>query len=242
MRLSFQGPTTEANNTFGFTDAVTYVHGRHTWKVGGGISAYQNNTVYDYIVDGLFGFSATDNSGNVLGAGNTSTASFTISSLSASATPHTITAVYGANGNFTTSQGALAGGQTVNRKTLVVNGITAADKVYDATTAATLIFGPITTTGVVAGDNVTVNVAGAVGTFANASVGNAKPVAISGLTLTGPSAGLKSPQRSRPEGGARRSAIPGDIDGIGRGIGICLRRFWGWGRGIWRQSIAAGRW
>jgi hypothetical protein len=50
------GPTSLINNTFGFTDTVSYVHGRHTWKMGGGISAYQNNTVYDFYINGEYDF------------------------------------------------------------------------------------------------------------------------------------------------------------------------------------------
>lgn len=53
---SEQGPTKLVNNTFGFTEAVTLVHGRHNWKLGGGVSAYQNNTVYDYYVNGEWDF------------------------------------------------------------------------------------------------------------------------------------------------------------------------------------------
>jgi len=62
---SEQGPTTLVNNTFGFIDTVSYIHGRHTWKYGGGISAYQNNTVYDYIVNSEIDFNGTA-SGNSL--------------------------------------------------------------------------------------------------------------------------------------------------------------------------------
>jgi len=65
LGYSEQGPTSLINNTFGFTDAVSYVNGRHTWKMGGGISAYQNNTVYDYYVNGEFDFYSTG-SGNSL--------------------------------------------------------------------------------------------------------------------------------------------------------------------------------
>jgi hypothetical protein len=54
--FSEQGPTNLVNNTFGFTDTVTYIRGRHNFKFGGGISAYQNNTVYDFIVNGEFDF------------------------------------------------------------------------------------------------------------------------------------------------------------------------------------------
>ena len=56
---SEQGPTSLVNNTFGFTDAVSYVHGRQTWSMGGGISAYQNNTTYDYYINGEFDFDGT---------------------------------------------------------------------------------------------------------------------------------------------------------------------------------------
>ncbi|MGA2813821.1 MAG: TonB-dependent receptor [Candidatus Acidiferrum sp.] len=63
---SEQGPTSEINNTFGFSDTVTWIRGHHTWKFGGGLSGYQNNTIYDYYVNGEFDFYAggagTDNS------------------------------------------------------------------------------------------------------------------------------------------------------------------------------------
>lgn len=62
---SEQGPTSLISNTFGFIDNVSYVHGRHTWKMGGGVSAYQNNTLYDYYVNGEFDFYSTA-SGNSL--------------------------------------------------------------------------------------------------------------------------------------------------------------------------------
>jgi outer membrane receptor protein involved in Fe transport len=56
---SVQGPTSLISNTFGFIDNVSYIRGRHTWKMGGGISAYQNNTNYDYYVNGEFDFNGT---------------------------------------------------------------------------------------------------------------------------------------------------------------------------------------
>jgi outer membrane receptor protein involved in Fe transport len=64
--FSEQGPTNEVDTTFGSSDTLTYVHGRHNWKMGGGISAFRDNTVYDYYVNGEFDFYAggagTDNS------------------------------------------------------------------------------------------------------------------------------------------------------------------------------------
>src|ERR1700688_1424443 len=66
MSLGFseQGPTRLVNNTFGFTDTLSYIHGRNNFKMGGGISAYQNNALVDFIVKGEFDFngSATGNS------------------------------------------------------------------------------------------------------------------------------------------------------------------------------------
>ena len=53
---TFSGPTTLINNTFGVSDALTWIHGSHTWKMGGGVSAYQNNQVFDFITNGLFDF------------------------------------------------------------------------------------------------------------------------------------------------------------------------------------------
>jgi len=64
--FSEQGPTSLVDTTFGFSDTFTYVHGRHNWKMGAGISAYRDNTVFDFIVNGEFDFNAggagTDNS------------------------------------------------------------------------------------------------------------------------------------------------------------------------------------
>jgi trimeric autotransporter adhesin len=72
---------------------------------------------------------------------------------------------------------------------LTVSGITADNKAYDGNTSATLNTGGATLIGVVSGDAVTLNVAGAIGTFANANVGTGKVVTISGLTLGGTDSG-----------------------------------------------------
>jgi outer membrane receptor protein involved in Fe transport len=55
---SEQGPTDLVDTTFGFAETLTYSHGRHNWKMGGGISAYRDNTVFDFIVNGEFDFFA----------------------------------------------------------------------------------------------------------------------------------------------------------------------------------------
>jgi filamentous hemagglutinin family protein len=68
-----------------------------------------------------------------------------------------------------------------------ITGITAVDKVYDRTTAATLSTGAASFTGLINGDQLAVDTAS--GSFANKNVANGKTVAISGLTLAGADAG-----------------------------------------------------
>ncbi len=65
LGFSEQGPTALINNTFGFSDTLSYIRGKHNYKVGAGVSAYQNNTVFDFIVNGEFDFNGTA-SGNSL--------------------------------------------------------------------------------------------------------------------------------------------------------------------------------
>jgi hypothetical protein len=56
LGFSEQGPTSFASNTYALSDTVTWVKGHNTWKFGAGISAYQNNTVFDFIGNGEFDF------------------------------------------------------------------------------------------------------------------------------------------------------------------------------------------
>lgn len=76
---------------------------------------------------------------------------------------------------------------TVTPKTVTITGLGAQNKVYDGTTAATLqVLGKTGIQGVVAGDRVNYNVAGAVGTFSDPNVGNGKTVTITGVVLSSP--------------------------------------------------------
>ena len=86
----------------------------------------------------------------------------------------------------------------ITPKPITASGIAANDKVYNATTAASLNAASATLTrGALSGndnkvyssDNVSVDTSLAVGTFANANVGTAKPVTITGLALSGNDAG-----------------------------------------------------
>ena len=68
-----------------------------------------------------------------------------------------------------------------------VTGITASNKTYDTTTAATLVTGGAVFAGMVAGDVLTVD--SATGAFSNKNAGTGKTVNISGITLGGADAG-----------------------------------------------------
>ena len=54
--FSPQGPTREVDNTYAVYDNVSWTKGRHNLKFGFYFSPYQNNTVYDFYVDGEFFF------------------------------------------------------------------------------------------------------------------------------------------------------------------------------------------
>src|SRR5207245_2608687 len=73
----------------------------------------------------------------------------------------------------------------ITAKGLTVTGVTANNKVYDGATTATLNLGSATLVGVISGDSVTLNTNSATGVLADARVGTAKSVAVSGLTLNG---------------------------------------------------------
>ena len=62
---SENGPTRYVENTFSWTDSISWTKGRHNWKFGAGFSPYQENLVYDYYTNGEFDFyTGSDASGN----------------------------------------------------------------------------------------------------------------------------------------------------------------------------------
>ena len=87
---------------------------------------------------------------------------------------------YSLTGGFTTG----TNNYTVNAKPLSVSGLTADNKVYDATTDAT-ITGTASFSGTVGIDVLSVNSSSVTGTFADKNVGNSKAINLSGVTLTG---------------------------------------------------------
>ncbi|MGH9700171.1 MAG: TonB-dependent receptor domain-containing protein [Candidatus Acidiferrales bacterium] len=69
MNLGFNPnvPRTKADNTYSFTDALTWIRGRHTIKTGIRFAAVQENSVYAYETNGQFSF---DGSNGGIGSGN----------------------------------------------------------------------------------------------------------------------------------------------------------------------------
>jgi hypothetical protein len=63
------GPAHEAGTTYAYADALTWVKGANTWKFGGGFSAFQNNTLYDFFGDGNYTFIGPYSQGGI-GSGN----------------------------------------------------------------------------------------------------------------------------------------------------------------------------
>lgn len=64
--FSPNGPTDEVNNTYTIYDNVSWIKGNQNWKFGFYFSPYQNNTVYDFYVDGQFYFAGP---GTTVGSG-----------------------------------------------------------------------------------------------------------------------------------------------------------------------------
>lgn len=68
--FSPQGPSVLTDNTFTYADTFSWIHGKHTMKLGGSFSAFQNNQVFDFFVDGDFDFIPSLDGVNPFGAGD----------------------------------------------------------------------------------------------------------------------------------------------------------------------------
>ena len=92
--------------------------------------------------------------------------------------------------NDPTYAGTTSGTLTIATAPLTVTGVTVANKVYDRTTTATPAFTGATLNGLVAGDSVNVSLvtSSVVASFADRLVAPAKPVTVSGLTVSGSAA------------------------------------------------------
>jgi len=85
--------------------------------------------------------------------------------------------------NYTLMQPALTG--NITRAPLTVGGITASDRTYDATNAAAVNVGSAFLNGRMGSDDLNLNVVGTTGTFNDPHAGVAKPVTISGVSVSG---------------------------------------------------------
>ena len=91
-------------------------------------------------------------------------------------------------GNYTLGTSTASTTADISKAAIsAVSGITAANKVYDGTTSATLNTSTATLSGAISGDNLTV--AGGAGAFADKNAGVGKAVSITGLSLGGVDAG-----------------------------------------------------
>ncbi|MGA3186625.1 MAG: carboxypeptidase regulatory-like domain-containing protein [Bryobacteraceae bacterium] len=57
--FSPQGPTHLIDNTYNYTDSLTWIHGNHSIKMGFNYTPFQNNTVYDFYVTGTYFYYGT---------------------------------------------------------------------------------------------------------------------------------------------------------------------------------------
>jgi hypothetical protein len=152
------------------------------------------NKVYDQTLPATPNFTSAALVGVVSGdsvspASATATASFATDVV---ATGKTVTiaglTLGGADAsNYTVTQPTTTA--DITAKTLSVAGITAASRIYDATTVAALTTTSAALVGVIGADAVTLVKTSAAGTFATKTIGIAKPVEVSGLTLSGADAG-----------------------------------------------------
>jgi hypothetical protein len=55
--FSIQGPSRLVDNTFAYSDVLSWTHGKHTMKFGGSFSAYQDNQVFNFEINGQFFYS-----------------------------------------------------------------------------------------------------------------------------------------------------------------------------------------
>jgi hypothetical protein len=136
-----------------------------------GLSGVLNGDDVTLVTTGYTASFATKNAGTAI--------SVTVSGMTLSGT---------AAGNYTLTQPT---GLTANitQAPLSVTGVTANNKVYDGTTSATLNTSSASLSGVLDSDSVSLASSGASGTFADPNAGNAKPVTVSGFSLSGADAG-----------------------------------------------------
>jgi filamentous hemagglutinin family protein len=96
----------------------------------------------------------------------------------------TITLAGADAGNYTAT-GSGAASVDITPRPVTSTGVAGVDRAYDGTTVVALNGSAATLANTVAGDNVTLSLAGASGTMSDKNVGAGKPVSVTGLTLSG---------------------------------------------------------
>jgi autotransporter-associated beta strand protein len=115
-------------------------------------------------------------------------AALVVSTLAVSGSPHQITAYYSGDDNNNPSDSSASPiAQAIMAKSLTAGLTGTVSKTYNGTTAATLAAGNYSMPGVVSGDTVTLNNPG--GTYDTRNVGTGKTVSVTGLAISGLSAG-----------------------------------------------------
>jgi endonuclease YncB( thermonuclease family) len=92
-------------------------------------------------------------------------------------------------GDYTLTEPASLTANITAAPVTITSGLTANNKVYNGTTIATLTSNNVVLSGIVTGDTVILNTNGYIASFASANVGNGVAVTVTGLTLSGGSAG-----------------------------------------------------
>jgi hypothetical protein len=124
---------------------------------------------------------------NTLGTGllnGSGMATFSTNKLSVTASPHSATAVYGGDVNYTGSTSGPVS-LTITAAT-VTPGVTVSNKIYDGTITATISNRVLV--GIVNGDDVNLGTSGAA-SFNDRNAGTGKTVTVTGLALSGTTAG-----------------------------------------------------
>jgi len=62
--FSIQGPSRLVDNTFAYSDVLSWTRGKHTMKFGGSLSAYQDNQVFQFEINGQFFYSSSGAAGD----------------------------------------------------------------------------------------------------------------------------------------------------------------------------------
>ena len=111
------------------------------------------------------------------------------STIGVAGSPHSIYAVYipDASSTYAGSTSTSPASLTISPIALTVSGVIAENKIYDGTTIAAIETGSAVLSGVINGDQVSLNSTGNIAAFDNPNAGVGKPVTVTGLSLSGSS-------------------------------------------------------